>query len=59
MNNAVYMFELPKNEPNKEYKIGSPERKELQDKLEELKNNPIEIPLIIGGKENNPIMMYN
>jgi len=45
------MFEQPANEPIKEYKIGSPERKELQDKLEELKNNPIEIPLIIGGKE--------
>ncbi len=51
MNNAVYMFELPKNEPIKEYKIGSPEREELKAKLEELKNNPIEIPLIIGGKE--------
>jgi len=51
MNNAVYMFELPKNEPIKEYRVGSPERKELQEKLEELKNNPIEIPLIIGGKE--------
>ncbi len=51
MNNSVYMFEQPANEPIKEYKIGSPERKELQDKLEELKNNPIEIPLIIGGKE--------
>jgi len=51
MNNAVYMFELPKNEPIKEYKVGSPEREELKAKLEELKNNPIEIPLIIGGKE--------
>ncbi|MBN2668712.1 MAG: L-glutamate gamma-semialdehyde dehydrogenase [Bacteroidales bacterium] len=51
MNNAVFMFELPKNEPIKEYRLGSPERKELQAKLAELKNNPIEIPLIIGGKE--------
>ncbi len=51
MNNAVYMFEHPLNEPIKDYAPGSPERKELQDKLEELKNNPIEIPLIIGGKE--------
>jgi 1-pyrroline-5-carboxylate dehydrogenase len=51
MNNAVFMFELPKNEPVKEYRIGSPERKELKAKLEELKNNPIEIPIIIGGKE--------
>ena len=34
MNNAVYMFELPKNEPIKEYRVGSPERKELQEKLE-------------------------
>ncbi len=51
MNNSVFMFELPKNEPIKEYRPGSPETIELQNKIEELKNNPIEIPLIIGGKE--------
>jgi len=51
MNNAVFTFEKPQNEPIKEYKVGSPEREELKNKLEELKNNPIEIPLIIGGKE--------
>jgi 1-pyrroline-5-carboxylate dehydrogenase len=51
MNNSVFMFELPQNEPIKEYRPGSPEAIELQNKIEELKNNPIEIPLIIGGKE--------
>lgn len=51
MNNAIFYFAQPTNEPIKEYKPGSPERTELKAKLEELKNNPIEIPLIIGGKE--------
>ncbi len=51
MNNAVFTFDLPQNEPVKEYRVGSPERESLKNKLEELKNNPIEIPLIIGGKE--------
>jgi 1-pyrroline-5-carboxylate dehydrogenase len=51
MNNAIFQFALPENEPVKSYAPGSPERKELQAKLAELKNQEIEIPLIIGGKE--------
>ena len=51
MNNAIFSFPMPANEPVKDYAPGSPERKELQAKLEELKNQEIEIPLIIGGKE--------
>ncbi|RUA28522.1 MAG: 1-pyrroline-5-carboxylate dehydrogenase, partial [Bacteroidetes bacterium] len=51
MNNAVFQFELPANEPVKSYAPGSPERIELQAKLAELKSQEIEIPLIIGGKE--------
>lgn len=51
MNNAVFQFELPANEPVKNYAPGSPERIELQAKLAELKSQEIEIPLIIGGKE--------
>jgi len=51
MNNAVFQFELPANEPVKGYAPGSPERIELQAKLAELKSQEIEIPLIIGGKE--------
>ncbi len=51
MNNAIYKFDKPINEPIKNYAPGSKERKELKTKLEELKSKKIEIPLIIGGKE--------
>jgi len=51
MNNAIFSFPRPQNEPIKSYAPGSPERKELQAKLQELKSETIEIPLIINGKE--------
>ena len=51
INNAIFNFPKPKNEPNLTYAPGSKERKELQAKLDELKSQSIEIPLIIGGKE--------
>ena len=51
MNNAIFSFPVPQNEPIKSYAPGTPERAELQAKLAELKSQTIEIPLIIGGKE--------
>lgn len=51
MNNAIFSFPHPGNEPIKGYAPGSSERQELKSKLEELKSKQIEIPLIIGGKE--------
>ena len=43
---------LPKNEPIYAYAPGSEERKALKAALEELFNQePIEIPVIVGGKE--------
>lgn len=51
MNNAIFSFPHPQNEPIKSYAPGSPERAELKAKLEEFKSQEIEIPLIIGGKE--------
>ena len=51
MNNAIFSFPNPGNEPIKGYAPGSVERKELQAKLAEMKSQEIEIPLIIGGKE--------
>ncbi|MFO7836876.1 MAG: L-glutamate gamma-semialdehyde dehydrogenase [Candidatus Thorarchaeota archaeon] len=41
----------PKNEPTLSYLPGSTERVELKAKLEELRSEKIEIPLIIGGQE--------
>ena len=51
MNNAIYNFREPKNEPVFSYKPGSLERKLLEEELSVQKNQVIDIPLIIGGKE--------
>ena len=51
MNNAIYNFREPVNEPVLNYLPGSPERLLIEKELEEQYNNPIDIPLIIGGKE--------
>jgi 1-pyrroline-5-carboxylate dehydrogenase len=51
MNNAVFSFDKPKNEPVLKYLEGSKERIELESELERLSNNELEIPLIINGKE--------
>jgi len=51
MNNAIFNFPLPQNETVLEYKKDSSERKQLGLELQKQLGNPIEIPLIIGGKE--------
>lgn len=51
MNNAVYNFPLPQNEPILGYMEGSPERLLLDKELERQSRTVVDIPLIIGGKE--------
>ncbi len=51
MNNAVFLFKQPINEPIYGYLEGSTERKLLLEEVEKQKKQQIEIPLIIGGKE--------
>ncbi|GAB4369631.1 MAG: L-glutamate gamma-semialdehyde dehydrogenase [Calditrichia bacterium] len=51
MGNAKLNLPLPINEPIKSYAPGTPERSSIKAKLEEMRNQHIEIPLIIGGKE--------
>jgi 1-pyrroline-5-carboxylate dehydrogenase len=51
MNNAIYNFSEPKNEPVYSYKPGSPERARLEEELNYQINEIIDIPLIIGGRE--------
>lgn len=51
MNNAIYNFREPKNEPVLTYKPGSTERRLLEEELELQSRQVIDIPLIIGGKE--------
>lgn len=50
MNNILYTFERPTNEPVYNYAPGTNEREELQKALRQSPKG-IEIPLIIGGKE--------
>jgi len=51
MNNAIYNFREPRNEPVLSYMSGSIERKLLEDELAAQRNKVTDIPLIIGGKE--------
>jgi len=47
------IFNIPevKNEPVMSYAPGTPERKELQEKIKELRSMTVSLPMIIGGKE--------
>ena len=51
MANAKFEVPFPPNDPICDYLPGSPERASLKKRYAELKNQKIEIPLIIGGKE--------
>ena len=51
MNNSIYLFPKPENEPVLGYAPGSPERTAIRKALDELYNTVTEIPAIIGGKE--------
>ncbi|PLX08443.1 MAG: 1-pyrroline-5-carboxylate dehydrogenase [Marinilabiliales bacterium] len=51
MNNAVFSFIKPQNEPVQQYLKGSKERELLITELEKLSSGTMEIPLVIGGKE--------
>lgn len=51
MNNAIFNFTEPRNEPVLGYLSGSDERMKIEKELIEQSNKVIDIPLIIGGKE--------
>ena len=51
MNNAIFKFDCPKNEPVLGYAPCSKERIALEKELKNLSENVMDIPLIIGGKE--------
>lgn len=51
MPKGIYKVPVAANEPIKSYAPGSPERKELQAMLMELRSQKINIPMYIGGKE--------
>lgn len=51
MSKGFFNVPVAKNEPVKTYAPGSPERVEVQAKLQELRSEEVDIPMIIGGKE--------
>lgn len=51
MNNTIFSFPKPENEPVLGYKPGSAERREIRKALDELYNVVTDIPAIIGGKD--------
>jgi 1-pyrroline-5-carboxylate dehydrogenase len=51
MNNAIFNFNEPLNEPVLSYMPGSKERGELEKELHDQETMILDIPLIIGGKE--------
>lgn len=51
MPKGIFKVPVAANEPIKSYAPGSPERKELQAMLAELRSKEINIPMYIGGKE--------
>jgi 1-pyrroline-5-carboxylate dehydrogenase len=51
MNNAIFDFTKPENEPIQAYLPGSEERNLLMKELERQSKLKVEIPLIIGGRE--------
>ena len=51
MNNSVFRFSVPENEPVHDYAPGSTSRALLKQELERMASTVIDIPLIIGGKE--------
>ncbi len=65
MNNAIFKYDLPKNEPVLSYLPCSPEREALEKEIKRLSTGVMDIPLIIGGKEvrtgklGNVVMPHN
>lgn len=51
MNNTVFSFEVPRNEPIYGYAPGSPERAAVNLALNEMTTSVIDIPMVIGGRE--------
>ncbi|QXD15980.1 L-glutamate gamma-semialdehyde dehydrogenase [Rhodocaloribacter litoris] len=61
MNNLIAHTPPPWNEPVRTYAPGSPERAALRKRLQELRNQEIEVPAFIGGREirtGNTITMH-
>ncbi len=50
MNNALFTFARPENEPSRSYAPGCPERELLKEAIREIESETAEIPLVINGE---------
>jgi 1-pyrroline-5-carboxylate dehydrogenase len=48
---AIFSPPLAENEPIHDYSPGSPERNRLQRRLEQMRNERVDVPLVIGGRD--------
>jgi 1-pyrroline-5-carboxylate dehydrogenase len=51
MASALYTTPIPVNEPVRSYAPGTPEREAIKARLDEMAKEPVDIPLVIGGKD--------
>lgn len=51
MNNGYFYFEMPENEPVRDYAPGSEDAKKLKEALDALKSEQRDVPMYIGGEE--------
>ena len=51
MPNVFFNVPIPQNESTLTYAPGTPEKVELKRRIVEMKANPVDIPIIIGGRE--------
>jgi 1-pyrroline-5-carboxylate dehydrogenase len=61
MSDAIFKVPSPLNEPVLSYAPGTKERKELKQAIEEARNQEVEIPMTIGGKDvfsNNKVRIH-
>jgi len=49
--NGIAPVPVPVNEPVKDYAPGSPERESLKERLEQMLDEEVEIPVVVGGEE--------
>ena len=51
MPNVFFNPPIPQNEPNLSYTPGSPEKAALKKRIAEMKEQPVDIPIVVGGRE--------
>ncbi len=51
MSNGIFSIPFPENDPIRSYAPGTRDREILKKRMEELKSEVLDIPIIIGGKE--------